>query len=84
MVNKGYMSFEQHEKFVKNGIKLFEDQMAECEKIKKEKEKLEEKRREKIKEKEKINTVNCPKKFRALKKLKFLGKKRKRIKIKKR
>ena len=76
VVNKGCMSFEQHEKFVKNGIKLFEDQMAECEKIKKEKEKLEEKRREKIKEKEKINTINCPKKFRALKKLKFLGKKR--------
>jgi len=76
VVNKGCMSFEQHEKFVKNGIKLFEDQMAECEKIKKEKEKLEEKRREKIKEKEIINTVNCPKKFRALKKLKFLGKKR--------
>ena len=57
VVNKGYMSFEQHEKFVKNGIKLFEDQMAECEKIKKEKEKLEEKRREK-------NGTNDPERLR--------------------
>ena len=71
------MTFEQHEKFVKNGIKLFDEQMAECEKIKKEKEKMEEKRREKImKGKEQLNIINGNKKFRALKKLKFLGKKR--------
>ena len=70
IVSKGIMTFEQHEKFVKNGIKLFEDQIAECEKLKKEKEKLEEKR------KEKINNINVPKKFGALKKLKFIGKKR--------
>ena len=76
IVSKGIMTFEQHEKFVKNGIKLFEDQIAECEKLKKEKEKLEEKRKEKMKEKEKINNINVPKKFGALKKLKFIGKKR--------
>ena len=34
IVSKGIMTFEQHEKFVKNGIKLFEEQMAENEKIK--------------------------------------------------
>ena len=71
------MTFGQHEKFVKNGIKLYDEQMAECEKIKKEKERMEEKRREKMKEKEKNGiTNNGTKKFRALKKLKFLGKKR--------
>ena len=76
IVSKGIMTFEQHEKFVKNGIKLFEDQIAECEKLKKEKEKLEEKRKEKMKEKEKINNLICPRKFGALKKIKFIGKKR--------
>ena len=51
IVSKGIMTFEQHEKFVKNGIRLYEEQMAECEKIKKEKERLEEKKKEKMKEK---------------------------------
>ena len=74
-VSKGIMTFEQHEKFVKNGIRLYEEQMAECEKIKKEKERLEEKKKEKMKEKEKINLINGQKKFGAIKKLKFLGKK---------
>ena len=75
-VSKGIMTFEQHEKFVKNGIRLYEEQMAECEKIKKEKERLEEKKKEKLKEKEKINLISGQKKFGAIKKLKFLGKKR--------
>ena len=75
-VSKGIMTFDQHEKFVKNGIRLYEEQMTECEKIKKEKERLEEKRKEKMKEKEKINLINNHKKFGAIKKLKFLGKKR--------
>jgi hypothetical protein len=70
IVSKGIMTFEQHEKFVKNGIKLFEEQMAENEKIKKEKERLEEKR------KEKIELINGTKKLGPFKKLKFLGKKR--------
>ena len=61
------MTFEQHEKFVKNGIRLYEEQMAECEKIKKEKERLEEKKKEKMKEKEKINLINNHKKFGAKK-----------------
>ena len=79
-VAKGIMTFKQHEKFVKNGIKLYEEQMAENEKIKKEKERLEEKRKEKLqKEKEKINfnnNNNNRKKFGAIKKMRFLGKKR--------
>ena len=73
-VSKGIMTFEQHEKFVKDGIRLYEDQMAELEKIKKEKERLEEKKKEK--EKEKINNINGIKKLGPFKKLKFLGKKR--------
>ena len=82
-VAKGIMTFKQHEKFVKNGIKLYEEQMAENEKIKKEKERLEEKRKEKMqKEKERINlnnnlnNNNNRKKFGAIKKMRFLGKKR--------
>ena len=70
------MTFEQHEKFVKSGIKLFEDQMTENKKLKKEKERLEEKKKEKMKEKEKINNIIGPKKLGALKKIKFIGKKR--------
>ena len=72
VVYKGIMTFEQHEKFIKKGIKLFEEEMSECKKIKKEKEKFEEKK----KEKEKLNLINRSKKFSAIKKLKFLGKKR--------
>ena len=81
-ISKGIMTFEQHEKFIKNGIRLFEEQMAECEKIKKEKERLEEKKKEKMKEKMKekekldINLINSHKKFGPLKKIKLLGKKR--------
>ena len=77
-ISKGIMTFEQHEKFIKNGIRLFEEQMAECEKIKKEKERLKEKIKEKMKEKEKlnINLINIHKKFGPLKKIKLLGKKR--------
>ena len=71
-VSKGIMTFDQHEKFVKNGIRLYEEQMTECEKIKKEKERLE----EKMKEKEKLNIINNHKKLGTLKRLKFLGKKR--------
>ena len=76
VVSKGIMTFSQHEKFIKNGIKQFEDEMAECEKIKKEKERLEEKRKEKMKEKERFDMNNNHRKFGAIKKLKFLGKKR--------
>lgn len=75
-VSKGIMTFKQHEKFIKNGIKLYEEQMAENEKIKKEKERIEEKKKEKIKEKEKLNIINNHKKFGAIKKMRFLGKKR--------
>ena len=33
-VSKGYMTFDQHEKFIKEGLKLYEEQMAKLEKIK--------------------------------------------------
>ena len=52
-VSKGIMTFKQHEKFIKNGIKLYEEQMAENEKIKKEKERLEEKEKKNSKKKKK-------------------------------
>ena len=40
------MTFEQHIKFVKEGLKLYEEQILELEKQKKEKEKMEKKKRE--------------------------------------
>ena len=76
IVSKGYMTFEQHTKFVKEGLKLYEDQIYELEKIKKEKEKLEEMKKEKIKERERLNHIKNTKKFKAIKKMKFLGNKR--------
>ena len=72
IVSKGYMTFEQHTKFVKEGLKLYEEQMYELEKIKKEKEKLKIKKEEK----EKVNHPRNTKKFKTIKKIKFLGKKR--------
>ena len=72
IVSKGEMSFELHSKFVKKGLRLYEEQMEELEKIKKEKEKLEEKK----KEKDKAINVRNMKKFKTIKKMKFLGKKR--------
>ena len=66
------MTFEQHIKFVKKGLCQFEEQFTELIKIQKEKEKVEEKK----KGKENINTVKNMKKFRTIKKPKFLGKKR--------
>ena len=72
IVSKGEMSFELHSKFVKKGLRLYEEQRSELEKIKKEKEKLEEKK----KEKEKLNNVRNMKKFKTIKKIKLLGKKR--------
>ena len=33
-VSKGYMTFDQHEKLIKEGLKLYEEQMAKLEKIK--------------------------------------------------
>ena len=72
LVSKGKMSFEQHIKFVKKGLRLYEDQYSEIEKIKKEKEKLKIKKEEK----EIVNYVKNTKKFRTIKKMKFLGKKR--------
>ena len=47
IVSKGYMTFEQHSKFVKEGLKLYEEQISELEKIKREKEKLDEIKKEK-------------------------------------
>jgi hypothetical protein len=76
VVSKGYMTFEQHSKFVKEGIKLYEEQISELEKIKKENEKIEEKKREKIKERERLNHIKNGKKFKSIKKMKFLGNKR--------
>ena len=76
IVSKGYMTFEQHTKFVKEGLKLYEEQIYELEKIKKEKEKLEEIKKEKIKERERLNHIKNAKKFKAIKKMKFLGNKR--------
>jgi hypothetical protein len=76
VVSKGYMTFEQHSKFVKEGIKLYEEQISELEKIKKENEKIEERKREKIKEKERLNHIKNGKKFKSIKKMKFLGNKR--------
>ena len=72
LVSKGKMSFEQHIKFVKKGLRLYEEQYSELDKIKKEKEKLKIKKEEK----EKVNHVKNTKKFRTIKNLKFLGKKR--------
>ena len=75
-ISKGLMTFEQHEKFIRNGIRQFDEEMAECEKIKKEKERLEEKRKEKMKDKEELDMINNHKKYGEIKQLKFLGKKR--------
>ena len=75
LVSKGYMTFEQHIKFVKEGLKLYEEQILELEKQKKEKEKTE-KKKEKIKEKERLNHIKNVKKFKTIKKMKYLGNKR--------
>lgn len=76
IVAKGKMTFEQHIKFVKKGLRLYQDQFSELEKIQKEKEKL------KIikEEKEKTNHFINTKKFKTIKRLNFLGKKRKLFK----
>ena len=76
IISKGYMTFEQHTKFVKEGLKTYEEQIAELERIKKEKEKLEEKKKEKMKERERLNHIKNAKKFKAIKNMKFLGNKR--------
>ena len=72
IVSKGKMSLEQHIKFVKKGLRKFEEQCLELQKIQKLKEKYEEKK----KEIEKINTIKNMKKFKTIKKPKYLGKKR--------
>ena len=69
------MTFEQHIKFVKEELKLYEEQILELEKQKKEKEKME-KKKEKIKEKERLNHIKNVKKFKTIKKMKYLGNKR--------
>ena len=66
------MDFDQHIKFVKKGLRLFEEQRSELEKMKKEREKL----KEKNGEKEGIKDFKNMKKFRTIKKKIFLGKKR--------
>ena len=76
LVSKGDMTFEQHTKFVKDGKRLYEEQISELEKIKKENEKNEEKKREKLKERERLNHIKNQKKFKGIKKMKFLGNKR--------
>lgn len=72
-VSKGYMTFDQHEKLIKEGLKLYEEQMAKLEKIKKVKE--QEKKIEKNKESINNGKINGNK-IRKLKKLSFLSKKR--------
>ena len=67
------MTFEQHIKLVKEGFKLYEEQL---EKMKKEKEKNEEKKREKAKQSERLNHIKNAKKFKTIKKMKYLGNKR--------
>ena len=74
MISEGEMSFEQHIKFVKRGLRLFEEQRAEVEKIKKEKEKIDIKKREIANSTE--HTLKNTKKFRTIKRMKFLGNKR--------
>ena len=76
IVSKGYMTFEQHTKFVKEGLKLYEDQISKLEKIKNEKTKLDEMKKEKIKERERLIHIKNAKKFKAIKKMKYLGNKR--------
>ena len=76
MVSKGDMTFEQHTKFIKEGLRLYEEQKSELEKIKRDRQKLEEKKREKIRERERLNHIKNAKKFKTIKKMKFLGKKR--------
>lgn len=71
IVSKGEMSFEQHIKFVKKGLRLFEEQYSELKKINKEKE-----FQEKKKEKERMNCIKNMKKFKKIRKPKLLGKKR--------
>ena len=58
------MTFEQHIKFVKRGLRLYEEQCSELEKIKKEKEKLKIKKEEK----EKVNHYRNTKNLKLLKK----------------
>ena len=67
------MTFEQHIKYVKEGFKLYEEQL---EKMKREKEKIEEKKREKIKQRERLNHIKNARKFKTIKKMKYLGNKR--------
>ena len=64
------MTFEQHTRFVKEGLKLYEEQISELEKIKKKREKLEEIKKEKIKERERLNHIKNAKKFKAIKTMK--------------
>ena len=66
------MNFDQHIKFVKKGLRLFEEQSSELEKMKKERENLKEKKREK----DGLRGFKNMKKFRTIKKKIFLGKKR--------
>jgi hypothetical protein len=76
IVSKGEMSFERHEKFVKEGLRTYEEQIEKLKRIKKEKEILEEKKKEKNKEKNIINNLNNSNKIKNIKNNKFVGKKR--------
>ena len=70
------MSFERHEKFVKEGLRTYGEQIEKLKRIKKEKEILEEKKKEKNKEKNIINNLNNSNKIKNIKNNKFVGKKR--------
>ena len=73
MISKGEMTFEQHIKFAKRGLQFFEEQHSELIKMKKEKENMEVKKREK----ERLYNIKNTKKFKTIKRSKFLGNKRK-------
>ena len=64
IVSKGYMTFEQHTRFVKEGLKLYEEQISELEKIKKKgKRKIRRNKKRKNKGKRKIKSYKKCKKI---------------------
>ena len=73
MISKGEMTFEQHIIFAKRGLQFFEEQHCELIKMKKEKGNMELKKTEK----ERLYNIKNTKKFKTIKRRKFLGNKRK-------
>jgi hypothetical protein len=72
IVSKGGMSFEQHSKFVKKGLRTYEEQCSELKKIQREKERKGEIKGEMLMK----NNKKISRKFKAIKKMNCLGKKR--------